>query len=83
MLTTEEKIKLFEKHLTIKNDSYGDAMKSEIYYAFFEDEWNFKFLQFLNTEDEIKNKIDLVVSKMILHEHEEGFQNIMSYQFYG
>lgn len=44
MLTFEEKIKIFKTFLEEKQGSYADKMKDEIYFYFFENEWDFKFL---------------------------------------
>jgi hypothetical protein len=83
MLTFEEKIKIFKTFLEEKQGSYADKMKDEIYFYFFENEWDFKFLNNLNSIEEIENKIEFVVVKMIMNEHLDGLENIMSYQFFG
>jgi hypothetical protein len=82
MLSFEEKIDIFKTYLEEVKTGYGNEMKDEIYFCFFENEWNFNFLNKLATKEEIVNKIELVVSKMILHEHEDELENIMLYQFY-
>lgn len=83
MLNLEEKIKIFKTYLEADKIGYGNEMKNEIYFCFFENEWDFTFLNKLNSKEEIINKIELVVSRMILHEHEDELENIMSFQFYG
>lgn len=83
MLSFEEKIEIFKTLLEEEWGGYGDKMKDDIYFSFFENEWDFKFLHCLNTKKDIANKIELVVNKMIRHEHEEGLENIMFFQFYG
>jgi hypothetical protein len=77
MLNIEEKVSLFKEKLLLKNGSYSDVMKDEIYFYFFENENSFDFLNRINTEDEIENKINCLLSKMIMHEHEEGLQTII------
>ncbi len=82
MLSLESKINIFKNYLLIRNGSYGDVMKDEIYYYFFEYEEddissNPHFLQHLNSSEEIENKVDFLVSKMIMHEHEDGIRNII------
>lgn len=83
MLSFEEKIEIFKTYLQEEKESYGDKMKNEIYFCFFENEWDLKFLNELNTKVEIETKIEHIVGRMILHEHEDGLENIMLYQFYG
>ena len=39
----KEKIKYFENRISIKNQNYGDMMKDELYFHFFENENNFDF----------------------------------------
>lgn len=79
MLTFEEKIKLFENILTEKKGGYGDRMRDEIHFYFFENERGFEFIKKLNTQIEIEAKVEFVVSKMIIHEHEDGLDNIIEY----
>lgn len=77
MLSIEKKINFLEKTLLLRNESYGDFMKDEIYFYFFENEQGFKFLNNLNSKKEIEIKVDFLVSKMIIHEHEEGLYAII------
>lgn len=77
MLNIKEKINLLEKSLLSRNESYGDVMKDEIYFYFFENERGFEFLNKLNNEKEIEIKVDFLVNKMIKHEHEEGLHIII------
>lgn len=79
MLKHEDKIEIFEQFLENKNGSYADYMKGEIYFYFFENEGDFSFLDSLATKSQIENKIQLLISKMIMHEHEEGLEAIISY----
>ena len=83
MLKLYEKIEIFKRYLDKKDDSYADMMKDEIYFCFFENERDFKFLEDLNTKEEIEGKMELVISKMIMNEHQDGLENIIEYQFYG
>ncbi|MBK9330958.1 MAG: hypothetical protein IPM96_00805 [Ignavibacteria bacterium] len=82
MIGIETKISIFKNYLLLRNGSYGDVMKDEIYSYFFEIEEedissNYHFLQHLNSSEEIENKVDFLVSKMIMHEHEDGIRNII------
>ena len=74
MLTLEQKINYFENALSCKND----YMKDELHLYFFElQNSNFDFLNKLHSYREIDEKIRLIVSKMYLHEHEDGLENII------
>ena len=77
MLSKNEKIAAFEAFLAVKYESYGDEMRDEIKNYYAENESELSFLDKLKTKDEIENKINFVVSKMILHEHEDSLQNII------
>jgi hypothetical protein len=77
MLSLENKIEFLEQYLEIKNDSYNDQMKEEIYFHLFENRNEFEFLNKLKSKEEIENKIDFLISKMIMHEHEEGLEIII------
>lgn len=77
MLTLEEKILLFKKLLCDKKGNYADLMKDEIYFYFFENERGFDFLKSLDSKNQINNKVDFLVNKMIMHEQEDGLQNII------
>ena len=54
-------------------------MKNEIFYYYFYLVYDpeFNFLNLLNSEKEIHDKVDLVVRKMMMHEQEDGLQNII------
>lgn len=77
MLDLCGKIFFLKEYLSIKNDSYGDEMKVQLSFHFFDLEKDKSFLDHLNSEDEIRDKIDFLVSKMILHEHEDGLNSII------
>lgn len=83
MLSYTCKIKIFKDYLEQKNGNYSDTMKDEIYNYFFENDSELKFLNDFKTKIEIEYKIEQVVSRMVLHEHEDGLENIIFYQFYG
>jgi len=84
MLTINEKITLFEQNLLTKNDSYTDEIKDEIYEYFFEkignnlDIENFYFLNLINSSNAIEKKIDLIVSKIIMHQHHAGIEDLIN-----
>lgn len=74
MLTFEEKIKYFEKCL---QDS-DDYLMDELHLYFFElENGSFDFLHTLNFYTDIEDKIRFIISKMIMHEHEDGLFNII------
>jgi hypothetical protein len=77
MLNRNEKIAIFEKYLAVRYESYGDVMRDEIkdYYA--KNKSGLYFLDKLQTEEEIENKVNFLVSKMILLEHQDSLQNII------
>jgi len=78
MLTISEKINHFELYLSQKNNNYGDTIKEDLSIQFFDfDNFNFDFLKKLKTKKEIENKIEFIVSKIILHEHEDGINSII------
>lgn len=78
MLNLNEKIKYFENSISIKNENYGDVMKDELYLHFFENENNFDFLNPLESEKEIESKIEFLISKMIMNEHQDGLTSIIN-----
>ena len=51
-------------------------MKEEIAF-YYENNNDFMFLENLNSCQQIIEKIEFLVSKMILHSHEDGLQNII------
>jgi len=83
MLTINEKIDFFEQKLLILNGSYGDTIKDEIHDYFFEnignssDIENFSFLDILVSSEEIEQKVNLIVSKIIMHEHHAGIEDLI------
>ena len=83
MLVFNKKIELFKSYLEQKNNDYRDIMKNEIYFYFFENQGDLSFLNDINTIEAIENKIEQVVSRMILHEDDDDLINIIAYQFFG
>ena len=83
MLTENEKVSILKDKLLHQSNNYSDVMKTEIYSYFFDLE-NGNIAEFLNkfsTKENIESHIDFLVSKMILHENEEGlFSIIEEYQ---
>lgn len=83
MLTINKKIAFFEQELLTQDGSYADSIKDEIYDYFFErigdssSVENFSFLNFFNSKVEIKNKLNMMVSKIIMHEHHAGLEDII------
>jgi len=83
MLEIQMKIQLFEKFLLSQNDSYADIIKEEIYDYFFtkigneEDIENFIFLNKLQNSSDIENKVNALVSKLIMHEHHAGIDDLI------
>lgn len=78
MLNLDQKINYMKNYLEIKNHNYGDNMKEEIYFHFFENGADLHFLNNLIDKHEIEKKIEFLVSKMILNEDYDGFSNIIS-----
>jgi predicted AAA+ superfamily ATPase len=77
MLSENEKIAAFEASLAVRHESYGDVMRDEIKSYYAENKSELSFLDKLQTVEEIENKVNFVVSKMILHEHQDNLQNII------
>ena len=84
MLSLKEKIDYFESYLLVKNDSYADLKKEEIYMYFFElyrnkeDLNNFLFLDKKISIEEIEKHIEFLVSKIIMNEHQDGVDDIIN-----
>ncbi len=77
MLSFEEKTEWFKSQLEIKHNNYGDEIKDEIYFHFFENKNRLDFLSELESKVQIENKLEFLVSKIIMHEHEDGLANII------
>jgi hypothetical protein len=78
MLNLNEKTSFLENYLNLKNESYSDLIKDEIYFHVFENNIDLKFLNTLHSKNDIENKIDLIISKIILHEHQSGISTIIN-----
>lgn len=77
MLGKKEKVNIFKKYLDEKNSSYADVMKDELYFYFFENENSLDFLSLLTSKNEIIEKTDLLIYKMIMHENEDNLDAII------
>ncbi len=77
MLTYQEKKIILEKYLLLEANSYIDGIKDELYVHFFVNENDCNFLDFLSNKKEIICKIDFVISKVVLHEHEDAREQII------
>lgn len=77
MLSKNEKIDILKSSLSVRYESYGDVMRDEIKDYFAENQNELSFLDKLKTVEEIEHKVDFIVGKMILHEHEDSLQNII------
>jgi len=79
MLNYKEKIDFLAEYLSLKNKNYADLIKEELYIQIFDFEnISSQFLEKIKTKQEIIDKIEFVVSKVVLHEHETGINNIIS-----
>lgn len=79
MLSLSEKIDGFFESLAVRNGSYGDTIREEIEFYFSHNDKSFDFLEKFNTLQEINDFCQIFVSKIILHEHEDGLNNIIEY----
>ena len=77
MLSLESKKEILKNILDMKNDSYGDFMKDEIYFHFFVNENDLTFLNDYKSFDEIEEKVNFLISKMIMLEDKEGLSEII------
>ena len=77
MLTHLQKSQILQSIIASSNGSYADAMKAELAIFFFENEHPLDFLNDLQTEQEIQNKVDAIIYQMIMHEDEASLQEIM------
>jgi len=79
MLTHIQKIQIFKSEILSRNGSYADTLKDEIYFFFFENEFSFDFLNELNSEEAIKNKVAVLIHQMVMHEDENNLQDIIQF----
>ena len=61
MLSFESKKEILKNILDMKNDSYGDFMKDEIYFHFFVNENDLTFLNDYKSFDEIEEKVNFLI----------------------
>ena len=79
MLNQKQKIDYLKLYLSLKNDNYGDTVKEDIYFYYFDlENFNFNFLKKLETKKEIETKIEFIVSKFILNKHQDNLNNILN-----
>lgn len=81
MLSFEEKTKFLKSYIETTNGSYADQMKEELNVFFFENEFPLDFLNDLKTENDIQNKIDVIIHQMVMHEDEEELHDIIQFCF--
>lgn len=86
MLSYEDKIKILEEYLLDIRDNYADSFKTDILFYFneFEDiqkNTDFKFLNKLNSKEDIHNLVDNLTSKIIMkfNEDEEQLSEFIFY----
>jgi hypothetical protein len=77
MLTRLQKIQIFKSEILSRNGSYADEMKEDIYFFFFENEYSFDFLNELNSEEAIKNKVAVLIHQLIMYDEEDELQAII------
>ncbi len=78
-LSKPEKIKLFKSLLLEENGSYADEIREGIYFYFFEsvNDPEFKFLDKMDNAETISKKLDFAVSKIIMHEDDDRFEELV------
>jgi hypothetical protein len=73
-----QKIFYFKSLLQLPEEGIRKQMKQEIFDYFFDlENGSFQFLGELHSREEIENKLDLVIHKIIMHEHEDEIWNIL------
>jgi len=76
MLEFNKKVEFFKEYL--ENNIYNCQMKEELFLYFFEYENDsLDFLEKFSTFEEIEKQIDLIISKMYMHEHQAGLIDII------
>jgi len=84
MLTIREKIVYFEQRLLFENKDYRDIIKEEIYNYFFiylgdsSNIENFSFLDEIKSKEKIDDKLNFIISKIIMHEHQAGIEDLIN-----
>lgn len=79
MLTFEQKKSLFFDYLSNKNSSYGDTIRDEILFYFDDLENDLIFLNKFQSKEEIYGFVNMLISKIIMNEHQDGFEDIVAY----
>lgn len=79
MLDFREKKVVFYRFLKEKDGSYGDNIREEIEFYFDGLDNNLDFLNKFQSKEEIFNFVNMLVSKVIMNEHQDGFDDIMQY----
>lgn len=76
------KIAYFKSLLETQEHGYRQKIKYEIYSYYFElENGSFDFLIKLKTDHDIETRLDIVIHKMIMYEHEDGLWDIMEEYF--
>ncbi len=78
-MTVRYKINYFESLLKKHDGSYYDRIKEELHNYFFELENELQFLDKLNTKKEIDNSLNILLSKIVMHEDEDIIENIIHF----
>ncbi|UNU73474.1 hypothetical protein LU293_00725 [Moraxella nasovis] len=79
MLAFSKKQAIFFECLKFKNGSYGDTIREDILYYFDNLENDTEFLNKFQSEDDIEQFTNMLVSKIILNEHQDGLDDIITY----
>ena len=79
MLDFEKKKLVFFECLKARDCSYGDGIRQEIEFYFDDLDNDLNFLNKFQSKDEIVNFVDLLVSKIVMNEHQDGIENIIIY----
>ena len=77
MLNFKKKLEIFTEILGRECETpYIDDIYESIY--MYSENMDFDFLNKLNSRTEIENWVDVIKSKIIMHEHEDGVENIFN-----
>lgn len=77
MLDFEHKKHIFFECLNNKNGSYADSIREEIEFYFDCSNNEMNFLDKFYTREEIYSFTNMLVSKIIMNEHQDGFNDII------
>lgn len=85
MLSLEDKIKVLKAYLSDIKDNYADSFKTDISFYFneFEDvqKIDFKFLDELNSQEDIHQWVDNLTSKIVM-KFDENEEQLSEFIFY-